>query len=436
VQNFAYQAYRKDGKIIWVSQNAHVVRDATGRMFYFEGSVQDITEQRELEHQLRQMQKIEAVGRLAGGVAHDFNNILMAISSYAELLQMRIKENDNSRKYLDEIGRAVDRAASLTQGLLTFSRKQVLSPKILDLNTVITEQIKMLQRLVPENIELKFLPGDDLGCMKADQSQVEQVVMNLVINARDAMPDGGHITIETGNCELDGSSSESLNELSGGKYVMVAVSDSGCGMDAATKAQIFEPFFTTKEQGKGTGLGLAIVLGIVKQSAGQIIVQSEPKAGTIFKIYFPLVDATAQDETTETYDSSYRASETILLVEDEQGVRESTAEYLRQNGYNVLAANGGPQALAFATQLKEPIHLLLTDVVMPQMSGRELSEKVKMIHPETTVVFMSGYSNNLLSNQQTLDPRHILLQKPIRLPQLGKRLREILGRGAAASAGR
>ena len=386
VQNFAYQAYRKDGKIIWVSQNAHVVRDATGRMFYFEGSVQDITEQRELEHQLRQMQKIEAVGRLAGGVAHDFNNILMAISSYAELLQMRIKENDNSRKYLDEIGRAVDRAASLTQGLLTFSRKQVLSPKILDLNTVITEQIKMLQRLVPENIELKFLPGDDLGCMKADQSQVEQVVMNLVINARDAMPDGGHITIETGNCELDGSSSESLNELSGGKYVMVAVSDSGCGMDAATKAQIFEPFFTTKEQGKGTGLGLAIVLGIVKQSAGQIIVQSEPKAGTIFKIYFPLVDATAQDETTETYDSSYRASETILLVEDEQGVRESTAEYLRQNGYNVLAANGGPQALAFATQLKEPIHLLLTDVVMPQMSGRELSEKVKVIHPETTVV--------------------------------------------------
>jgi two-component system, cell cycle sensor histidine kinase and response regulator CckA len=434
VQNYAYQAYRKDKKVIWVTQNAHVARDEKGCILYFEGTVQDITEQRELEHQLRQMQKIEAVGRLAGGVAHDFNNLLMAISSYAELLQVKLPEKDSSRKYLDEIGKAIDRAASLTKGLLTFSRKQVVSPKILDLNAIIAEQIKMLQRLVPENIELKFSPAKAKGMVKADATQIEQVVMNLVINSRDAMPDGGHILIETANCKLDETPSQ--GNPADGNFVMVAVGDNGCGMDAATKSQIFEPFFTTKESGKGTGLGLAIVFDIVKQSGGKIVVDSDPGVGTTFKIYFPRIAAVAQESSQEAVESVRQATETILLVEDEDTVRESIAEYLVQKGYTVLRASGGPQALAIAVQTNQSIHLLLTDVIMPKMSGRELAEKISSIHSETKVVFMSGYSSNLLSSRQVLDPKHVLLQKPIRLATLSKKLREILDRSNAAGAGK
>jgi two-component system, cell cycle sensor histidine kinase and response regulator CckA len=426
VQNFEYQVYRKDKKVIWVSENAHSVRDADGQILYFEGTVQDITERRELEQQLRMMQKIEAVGRLAGGVAHDFNNLLMAISSYAELLQLRIPEKDQGRKYLDEIVRVVDRGASLTQGLLTFSRKQVVSPKVLDLNAVIADQIKMLRRLVPENIDLKFTAGSGLGRIKADQSQIEQVVMNLVINARDAMPDGGAILIETGNSDSE----------SGEKCVLVSISDNGCGMDAVTKAQIFEPFFTTKGQGKGTGLGLAIVADIIKQSGGQTFVQSEPGVGTTFKVYFPKVDGALQNGKQEDLDSSYQGNETILLVEDEDTVRESIAEYLKQKGYTVLKANGGPQAITVVSEFKQKIHLMLTDVIMPQMSGRELVDKIKDSHPGIKAVFMSGYSNNLLSHRQVLDPRHVLLQKPVRLTALAKCLREMLDQSKPASAGR
>jgi two-component system, cell cycle sensor histidine kinase and response regulator CckA len=425
VQNFEYQVHKKDKKIIWVAENAHAVRDAAGQILYFEGTVQDVTERRELEQQLRTMQKIEAVGRLAGGVAHDFNNLLMAISSYAELLQLKMSEQDPGKKYLEEIVRVVDRGASLTQGLLTFSRKHVVSPKVLDLNAVITDQIKMLRRLVPENIELKFVPGNNLGNLKADPNQIEQVVMNLVINARDAMPDGGQILIETGASDLE----------TGGKYVMLAVSDNGCGMDPITKAQIFEPFFTTKDQGKGTGLGLTIVADIVKQSGGQTYVESETGVGTTFKIYFPQVDSVLQDDKEEDLDLSFQGSETILLVEDEDTVRESIAEYLTQKGYTVLKANGGPQALAIVSQFEQNIHLMLSDVIMPQMSGRELADKVKDLHPEIKAVFMSGYSNNLLSNRQVLDPRHVLLQKPVRLTALAKCLREMLDHPNAFAAG-
>jgi two-component system, cell cycle sensor histidine kinase and response regulator CckA len=436
VQNFEYQAHRKDRTVIWVSENAHCVRDEAGQILYFEGTVQDVTERRELEQQLRLMHKIEAVGRLAGGVAHDFNNLLMAISSYAELLQLRIPDSDQGRKYLEEIVRVVDRGAALTQGLLTFSRKQVLSPKVLDLNTVIKEQLRMLRRLVPESIELKFTPGLELGRVRGDQNQIEQVVMNLVINARDAMPDGGHILIETENSEFDSGEQASNSVPAYKKYVMVAVSDNGCGMDAATKAQIFEPFFTTKGQGKGTGLGLAVVSDIVKQSGGHTFVQSEIGLGTTFKIYFPLVDSAVldEDDTAETLDSSIRASETILLVEDEDTVRESIAEYLKQKGYRVLKANSGPEALALASEPQQRVHLMLTDLIMPQMSGRDLAEKIKSLHPEIKTVFMSGYSNNLLSTRQVLDPRHVLLQKPVRLTALAKRLREILDRSSAAGA--
>lgn len=436
IQNFEYEAYRKDRRVIWVSENAHCVRDDGGRLLYFEGTVHDITERRELEQQLRMMQKIEAVGRLAGGVAHDFNNLLMAISSYAELLQARMAQKDQGYKYLEEIVRVVDRGASLTQGLLTFSRKQVLSPKVLDLNSVIKDQLRILTRLVPEHIELKFSSGSDLGRIRADVSQLEQVVMNLVINARDAMPDGGHILIDTENRDLDAGDAQRQNAPADGRYVMIAVSDNGCGMDAATKAQIFEPFFTTKAQGKGTGLGLAIVSDIVKQSGGQIFVHSEVGLGTTFKIYFPRVDGAVQEDQEEAEDSNSPASETVLLVEDEDTVRESIAEYLQQRGYTVLKANGGPQALTIASQSKQSIDLMLTDVIMPQMSGRELADRIKNYHPEIKTVFMSGYANNLLSNRQVLDPRHVLLQKPVRLTALAKCLREILDRGDAATAGK
>jgi two-component system cell cycle sensor histidine kinase/response regulator CckA len=262
--------------------------------------VQDITQSRELEQQLRQMQKIEAVGRLAGGVAHDFNNILMAISSYADLLYGKTPESDARLRYIDEISKATDRAASLTQGLLAFSRKQVISPRVLDLNALIAAQTEMLKHLIPENIELRFLPGDALGRVRVDPGQVEQIVMNLVINARDATPNGGTLLLETSNAELEQTDCGLQQPAQSGSYVMIAVSDSGCGMSAETQAHIFEPFFTTKEQGKGTGLGLAIVFGIVKQSGGYIFLHSEPGHGSTFKIYLPRVEADDQTEDNET----------------------------------------------------------------------------------------------------------------------------------------
>jgi two-component system, cell cycle sensor histidine kinase and response regulator CckA len=434
IRSFEYQAFRRDGSVIWVSVSAHAARNGQGRVTHFEGSVQDVTQRRELEQQLRQMQKIEAVGRLAGGVAHDFNNILMAISSYAELLHGKLPEKDTGRKYVDEIAKATDRAASLTQGLLAFSRKQVISPKVLELNALITEQAKMLKRLIPENIELCFLPAKTLGRVRIDPGQVEQIVMNLVINARDAMSRGGKILVETCNAELDQINDGPRSAAPTETFVMLAVSDNGCGMDAETQTHIFEPFFTTKEQGKGTGLGLAIVFGIVKQSGGHVFVHSEPGHGTTFKIYLPCVDDAVQFQDPEACGISLTGSETILLVEDEDAVRESTDEYLSGNGYTVLKAKDGAEALGIARQHTQPIHLVLTDLIMPQLSGRELSEKIVSIHPEAKVVFMSGYSNNLLSNEQVLDSKHVLLQKPFRLTVLGKRIRETLSRSNAAGA--
>jgi two-component system cell cycle sensor histidine kinase/response regulator CckA len=434
VQGFEYEAYCKNGNSIWVSENARAVRNLEGGIVYFEGTVEDITARRELEHQLRQMQKIEAVGRLAGGVAHDFNNILMAISSYAELLDRKLVD-ESARRYASEIVKATDRGSSLTEGLLTFSRKQVLSPKVLDLNPLIEEQIRMLKRLIPENIELEFVAASEIGRVKADPSQVQQVLMNLIINARDAMPNGGRLVIETGNAELDAVDFPRGSQALPGNFVMVAVSDNGCGMSAETKTHLFEPFFTTKEQGKGTGLGLAIVFGIVKQSGGQVFVQSELDMGTTFKVYFPSVQAAIEPQHLEERQQPITGAETILLVEDEDGVRDSAAEFLREGGYTVLTASGGHEALKIAEQYDRPIHLLLTDLIMPSMSGKELSERMARIRPAIRVVFMSGYSSNLLSDQQVLDPRHVLLHKPFRLAALGRMVRDVLARGKAAAAG-
>ena len=435
VQKFEYEAYRKDGKSIWVSENARAVRTPQGNIHHFEGTVQEITQHRELEQQLRQMQKIEAIGRLAGGVAHDFNNILMAISSYAELLDRKLTD-DAMRRYADEIVKATDRGSSLTQGLLTFSRKQVSSPKIIDLNALIAEQLTMLKRLIPEDIEVNFTPGDQIENVKVDPSQLEQVIMNLVINARDAMPSGGRLVLETSDAQLDHALAVSHNEPQAGQYVLLAVSDNGCGMDSETKSRIFEPFFTTKEQGKGTGLGLATVFGIVKHAGGHIVVKSESGLGTTFKVFFPAVAGKAQPATKqEDRLTSVLGTGTILLVEDEDGVRNSAAEYLSENGYTVLKAKGGREALQMAEQYEHDIDLLLTDLVMPQMSGTELAKKIAEMRPQICTIFMSGYSNNLLSGQQMMDPRHVLLQKPFRLAALGERVRDALGKSTKAAAG-
>lgn len=437
VRNFEYQAYRKDKKTIWVSETAHVVRDAWGEVIYFEGTVEDITQRRELEHQLRQMQKIEAISRLAGGIAHDFNNILMAISSFGELLARKLPVEDTNRRYLDEIVKATDRGSSLTQGLLAFSRKQVLTPKVVDLNVLITDQIDMLKRLITESIDLKFIPHADLGKVKIDPSQVEQVVMNLVINARDAMLSGGELVIETSSVEIKEAEDSSLGQLTPGNYAVLSVSDNGCGMDAETKSHLFEPFFTTKQQGKGTGLGLATVFGIVKQSSGFIFVHSKPGQGSTFKIYLPCLQQAAEPTQNETVEISVRGTETVLLVEDEEGVRTSATEYLKENGYNVLVASRGTEALELVEGYEGPIHLLVTDLVMPKISGRELAELIKASRREIKVVFISGYSNNLLSHEQILDPGHILLQKPFRLAALGSCIREVLNnRNVTAAAGK
>jgi two-component system, cell cycle sensor histidine kinase and response regulator CckA len=434
VHKFEFEAYRKDGKKIWVSENARAVLTEQGNIHHFEGTMQEITQHRELEQQLRQMQKIEAIGRLAGGVAHDFNNILMAISSYSELLERKLSD-EALRRYLDEIVKATDRGSSLTQSLLTFSRKQVSSPQVVDLNALIREQLKMLKRLIPENIEVKFQPGHELACVKADTSQLEQVVMNLVINARDAMTNGGRLVLETANSQLGDRTTASPKSDSDQGYVLITVSDNGCGMDAETKSHIFEPFFTTKEQGKGTGLGLATVFGIVKHSGGQILVNSEPGSGTTFKIFFPAVEAKPQAPAKRNTHVSLTGTGTILLVEDEPGVRDSAAEYLSESGYTVLKAGRGTEALAIAERYELPIDLLLTDLVMPQMSGVELAKRIAEMRPQVEIIFMSGYSNNLLSAQQMADPKHVLLRKPFSLSILGERVREILGQSKKAAAG-
>jgi two-component system, cell cycle sensor histidine kinase and response regulator CckA len=432
VSGFQYQLRRNDGTSLWVSENAHVVRDDSGKLLYYEGTVEDITRQRELEEQLRQMQKIEAIGRLAGGVAHDFNNILMAISSYAELLCRKLPESDPGKRYVDEIIRSTDRGSYLTQSLLAFSRKQILTPQIVDLNALVSEQLNMLERLLGESIVLRFAPGAEIGQIKVDPGQIQQVVMNLVINARDAMPDGGEVLIETANAELDSSVSDQSANPSF-DYVMLSVSDTGCGIDDEIKSHIFEPFFTTKEQGKGTGLGLATVFGIVKQSNGQIFLQSEPGRGTIFKVYFPRVNSVPESVSPDRQSIPQSGCETILLVEDQLAIRESTAEYLTENGYTVLQAQNGAEALDAVAKHRGPIHLLLTDVVMPQMSGKELAEKLAVIHPGASVVFMSGYSSNVLSNDLAVDQKYLLLRKPFRLARLGQALREVLDEGKLES---
>ena len=421
------QWVRKDGQPLMVRLSARLIRDPNGEEC-FEGIVENVTEWRALETQLRQAQKMEAVGRLAGGIAHDFNNLLMVIKGHSELLMERtVPEHPDFRK-IDQIKKAADRAATLTRQLLAFSRMQVMQPRVMDLNTTITEMGKMLPRLIGEDIELAILTKPHLGHVKADAGQMEQVILNLTVNARDAMPQGGKLLIETSNVELDEAYARTHPPLVPGRFVMLAVTDTGIGMDAATQAHIFEPFFTTKEKGKGTGLGLATVYGVVKQSNGFVWVYSEPGKGTTFKIYLPRVDeAPEKDSEKKRKEELPVGSGKILLAEDEREVREVTREFLELAGYTVIEAEDGMEALAMAEEQEGKIDLLVTDMVMAGIGGRELAARLLAIRPELKVIYMSGYTEYANFKNEDFELRNVMLQKPFTRAALAAAVHQILG---------
>ena len=434
VQGYEFEAYRKDGEKIWLSLNIRLIRDDHGNALFREGAIEDITEHKraeterqKLEEQLRHSQKMEAIGQLAGGVAHDFNNLLTAINGYSSLALQRTNPDSRTKTYLEEIRKAGDRAANLTRQLLAFGRKQMLKPVALNLNEVVFDMNKMLRRLIGEDIKFDAKLDPQLKKIKADPGQIEQVLVNLVINSRDAMPQGGALTIETANFEVDQQYTGKLLALPPGGYVMLAVSDTGCGMDIETKARIFEPFFTTKDKGRGTGLGLSTVYGIVTQSGGNIWVYSEPNRGTTVKVYLPHFDGdeeAAERLSVET--AAPRGSETILLVEDEDVVRGLARQILQQAGYKVLDAGSGDEALRLCREHSDSIHLLLTDIVMPETSGKEIAQSLTSLRPATRVLFMSGYTDDAIVHHGILDSNVEFIQKPFTPVALARKVREVL----------
>jgi len=425
--NLTTECVRKDG--------AAIVARISGRSIAngkdggtFEIFMEDVTETRMLELQLRQAQKMEAIGRLAGGIAHDFNNLLMVISGYVEFLLERLGPDPRLRGPAQEISNATQRATSLTRQLLAFSRKQILAPKLLDLNEAVAENLKMLTRMIGEDIDLVMIPGPTLGAVRADPGQIDQVIMNLAVNARDAMPQGGKLTIETANVTLDENFARTHTPLTAGDYIMLAISDTGVGMDNETQSRIFEPFFTTKGT-KGTGLGLSTVYGIVKQSGGFIFVDSKPQRGTAIRAYFPRVNG--REDAAAAQDSlglprADRGQETILLVEDEINVRHLARQYLEKQGYKILEAEDGAAALQIVDGYKGTIDLLLTDVIMPGANGPELAAQITKLLPDIRVLYMSGYTENAVDRGVMLDASINLLQKPFSLPALRDRVREVL----------
>ncbi len=393
------------------------------------GVIRDITERQLLEQQLRQSQKMEAVGRLAGGISHDFNNLLTVMIGYCQMVEKKIPEDNPLHKDVQEIKKSAIRAASLTKQLLAFSRKQILQPEKMNLNNIVAEMDVMLRRVIGEDIELLSVTCPELGLVMADPGQIEQVIMNLVVNARDAMPDGGKLTLETANVHL----SENFVRLNpgakAGHYAMIAITDTGCGMDANTLSKLFEPFFTTKAPGKGTGLGLSTVYGIIKQSDGYISVYSEVGTGTTFKVYLPLVSGSVVDQKTGSGTGKvplYKPTETILLAEDEEAVRNLAQRILSEQGYKVLAASDALQALQILQEHKGKIDLLITDMIMPGMTGLGLVQRVQANYPQIKVMYISGYTDTAILHQGLLEPSTAFLQKPFTPHTLLKKIREVL----------
>lgn len=417
----------KAGKQRKISWHNTVLRDARNQPTGTLSVGEDITERADLEAQLLQSRKMEAIGRLAGGVAHDFNNLLTVILGTTEMLLADLPPTDPRYVDLGEVKSAGERAAALTRQLLAFSRQQVLESRVVDLNGLITNLERMLRRIIGEDIRLRTTPEAHAATVRADASQLEQVILNLAVNSRDAMPDGGMLTIATANAELAEGYAEGLVPLHPGPYVLVSVHDTGVGMDAATCAQIFEPFFTTKQKGKGTGLGLATVYGIVKQSGGYIFAYSEPGQGSTFKIYLPRVEEiAAQSDANQLPAAALTGNETLLVVEDDEVVRNLTRKMLETRGYHVLAAAGGREALALAAQHAEPLPLLITDVIMPEMSGRELAQRLAQLRPDMQVIYVSGYTGETIMHHGVLEPGVHFLQKPFTADVLALKVRQLL----------
>jgi two-component system cell cycle sensor histidine kinase/response regulator CckA len=423
-----YRMRRKDGEWLFLESTASAVRNADGAVEKLVIVNRDISERRQLEEQLRQSQKMDAIGRLSGGVAHDFNNLLGVIIGYTEVLQDHIKEGDSLRVCVDQVLEAGKRAASLTRQLLAFSRQQVLEPKVLILNAVVSDMEKMLRRMIGEDVELTTKLDPQLGKVRADQGQIEQVIMNLAVNARDAMPEGGKLSIKTSNTEMDEAFVKHYAyPVQPGAYILLTVSDTGTGMDNVTRQRIFEPFFTTKEKGKGTGLGLSMVYGVVKQSGGYIDVDSIVGKGTTFNIYLPRINQNENVDTTQINSPAVlQGKETILLVEDEKNLRTLTRNLLELYGYSVLDAENGADALTISRQTTTTIHLLLTDIVMPEIGGRALAQKLSNERPDMKVVYMSGYTGQTIGGQAVLNPGAFFLQKPFTRENLARKIREAL----------
>ena len=428
-----YRLLTRDGRTVWWRDEARVVSDGEGSRIVH-GFITEVTEQKRLESQLLQSQKMEAIGQLAGGVAHDFNNLLSVIIAYSDMLLGEVGAQDPRSRRVVQIRKAADRAAALTRQLLAFSRKQVLQPRILDLNAILADAEKLLHRLIGENIDLVTVPSLDLGRVKADPGQIEQVIMNLAVNSRDAMPKGGWLIVETANVDLDDTYAREHAGARPGHYVLLTVTDTGTGMDRETLAHIFEPFFTTKELGKGTGLGLSTVYGIVKQSGGYVWVDSEPGGGTTFKIYLPRTEEAAEATSrTSATAGGFHGVETLLLVEDNEAVRDVFKEVLESRGYKVLAAAGPEDALRLTEGHGGPINLLVTDLMMPGMTGHDLAGRLRAVRPEIKILFVSGYPGGPGGEQTRLQPGESFLQKPFTSQVFITKVREILDASLAAA---
>lgn len=427
VRGLEYQVRRKDGSLIWISEHSRVVRDERGRLLYFEGFIEDITTRKEMEIQLRQAQKMEGIGRLAGGVAHDFNNILTAVIGYSELLR-RSATDPESQDYIEAISGGAQRAAALCRQLLILSRRHAVLPRNIDMNTLVRDMLKLMQRLIGEDVTVDLELTDERVMVRADTTQLEQVVMNLVINSRDAMPNGGTITLRTRAVRLPSPDMSIIVGLEAGDYVEVSVQDTGQGMTPEVQTKLFEPFFTTKAEGKGTGLGLATCYNIVQQNKGQILVGSEVGVGTTVRFFLPMAEGEALFRTEFTdQGEGPRGTETVLVVEDEKAIRSLTGKTLRQLGYEVLLAENGVQALEVAKAHGcRKIDLLITDVMMPLMGGKELAYWLQLVVPELRVLFMSGYMDRALFSSGRLGDGVDFMQKPFGPLALARRVRAVL----------